>query len=453
MAQTLTRASAGLPAARTSRPTFTAPTPFMQVSLTLGTVRPRIRTSIAGLGLAAVASLAACSDSTTEPAGDPAECSTATTAANEGTWVQLCKVSGAIRHVRIENAKAGRTHASAQIVFGSTAAPTVTSGTLAADQFRVLLYGGGTPAPTAQLQATFGSVDATVDDNATYINSGATVCFDIHDGSATTAPQFVIWVSGQKGANCSDRATLTLASATGVRSSWNGSTGAISKTLNTWFRQGAGAGTTPRITVSTTPVLEAATITAATTCSTTPAASTDWQQLCAPMAGLSRHFRIESVQSTANNSYFYVVLGQDASPTGNPAASTGKMIITGGRSNSGTSWTWFRFSNGTTTQFNYATDAGAALYTAGQNNICFDVGTNSTGNARLVFWATGAKGADCAVKSSLTLARALYDSSTDATTGTMFDAPLVSGKLNFVKTNTTSATLGKVTISSESAAL
>lgn len=425
----------------------------MLVSLPLGTVRSRLRATVAAFGILSLATACSDNDTITEPVGDPAECTTTTTAANDGAWVQLCKVSGPVRHIRIENAKAGRTHASAQVVIGSAAAPTATSGVLNADQFRVLLYGGGTPAPTPQLQATFGTADATLDENATYINSGATVCFDIHDGSASAAPQFVIWVSGQKGADCASRTTLTLATAVGVRSGWTGATGAVSKSLNSWFRQAAGGGTTPKIFVSTTPVLEAAAITASASCNSVPTATTDWQQLCAPTGGLARHFRIETVQSTASNSYFYAVIGQDAAPTGNPAASTGKLIVTGGRSNSGTSWTWFRFGSGSTTQFSYATDAAAGLYIAGPNTICFDVGSNSAGNARIVFWATGAKGADCAVKSTLTLARALYDSSTDTATGSMFDAPLATGKLNFVKTNSTSATLGRVTVSSESAAL
>ncbi|MGV3710849.1 MAG: hypothetical protein ACO1Q7_18650 [Gemmatimonas sp.] len=423
----------------------------------LGNTRPRLRFSLAVLSLAALASLtAACSDddSITDPVGDPAECSTSTTVAQEGTWVQLCKISGPVRHVRIENVKAGRTHASAQFVLGTTAAPTVTTGALGLDQFRVVMYGGGTPAPTAQLEATFGVANATINSNASFLNDGATVCFDLHDGTATTGPQFVIWVSGQKGANCLDRATLTLSTASGIRTEWSGSVGALNKTLSGWFRPATGAGTTPKVTVSTTPVLEAATISASTTCSNLPTASADWQSLCTPGSGLVHHVRIESASSTANNSYFYAVFGQDASPTGNPTGAAGKLIITGGRSSSGASWTWFRFgAAGTTTQFNFATDAGAALYVAAPHTVCFDIGTAANGNARLVYWATGAKGADCAVKSTLTLARALYDSSTDTTTGTIFDAPLVAGKLNFVKTNNTSATLGRVTMSSEAAAL
>lgn len=407
--------------------------------------------------LAMTATLAACSDD--NPAGPDenqpkTECTTDITAANGDSFVELCTVTSAVRHVRIENAKAAPTHASAQLLLGFASTPTATSGAVGADQFRVLLYGGGTPAPAPVLQATWGSVDASIDENATYINSGATICFDIHDGSATAGPQFVIWVSGQRGANCSDRSTLTIATAMGARSYWRGTTGTVNKALKNYFRQSAGSGATPKITLSTTPVLDAAAITAAGSCTAAWANNTDWQSMCTPSGGTARHVRIDGIQSTANNSYFYAVIGQDASPTGNPAASAGKMIITGGRSSSGLSWTWFRFgASGTTTQFNYATDANAALYTAGPTSICFDIGSTSTGTARVVFWATGAKGADCANRSTLRLDRALYDSSTDTATGSIWNAAFITNKLNFIKTNNATVTLSNVTLSAEPAAL
>lgn len=401
---------------------------------------------------AIAAAIAGCSDSTA-PTPASSECSTNITAANDGAWVELCQLDVPVRHVKIENARALATHASAQIIFGASTAPTTTSGSIATGQFRVLLYGGGPPGVSPILQASFGAIDASLDENASYINSGATVCFDLSDGSATTAPQFVLWVSGQRGADCNNRSSLTLASATGVRSSWKGSTGPISKQLKAYFRQAAGSGATPKITLTGQPVLDETTIAASTSCTTNWANNTDWQQLCTPVAGQARHIRIDAAQSTANNSYFYAVIGQDPSPTGNPAAATGRLIVTGGRSNSGTSWTWFRFGSGSTTQFSYATDAGSALYTQAASSICFDVGTNSNGTARIVFWATGAKGADCAVKSSLRVDRALYDSSTDSATGTMWNAPYVNGKLNFVKTSNANVTMGNVSISSEPAAL
>jgi hypothetical protein len=404
----------------------------------------------------AATALAACGDD--NPSGldnqPKTECTTDITAANGDGFVELCAVSAPVRHIRIEGARAAATHASAQLLLGFAATPTTTSGAVGAQQFRVLLYGGGTPAPSPVLQATWGSVDASVDEAATYINSGATVCFDIHDGSATTAPQFVIWVSGQRGANCSVRSTLTAATAMGARAYWRGTTGTVATTLKNYFRQSAGSGATPKITLSTTPVLEASAITAATVCSGAWTNNTDWQSLCAAPGGSARHVRIDNIQATANNSYFYAVFGQDAAPTGNPAASAGKLIITGGRSASGASWTWFRFgAAGTTTQFSYATDAGNALYTTGSTSICFDIGSTSTGTIRVIFWATGAKGADCATRSTLRADRALYDSSTDTATGTIWNAALIANKLNFIKTNNATVTIGNVTVSAETAVL
>lgn len=188
-------------------------------------------------------------------------------------------------------------------------------------------------------------------------------------------------------------------------------------------------------------------------CTTTWSANTEWQQLCAPDAGAARHVRVEGIQSTANNSYWYVVVGQDPSPSGIPAGSAGKLIVTGGRSNAGTSWTWFRFGTGSTTQFSYATDAGAALYTAGASTVCFDTGANADGTARFVFWATGAKGANCSDRSTLTLASALYDSSADQATASIWNAPYAAGKLNFVKTSNTSVSMGNVILSADPAVL
>jgi hypothetical protein len=417
--------------------------------MTNTTVRKPLGFSAAILALC----FAACSDDPTGPnAAD--ECSTDVTAATDGTFVELCEVTGGpVRHVRIENFRAQRTHASAQLVFGFAVPPTSPTDPMGSGQFRVLFYGGGTPAPSPLVQASFGGVDAPLDGDAAFINAGATVCFDLHDGGANEAPHFILWVDGQRGADCEARATLTASSAFAARSFWHGATGAIAKDSGIYFRQAAGSGQTPRITLFAEPALEEAEITAATSCSATWTSNTEWQQMCAPAAGIARHVRLESVQASANNSYFYAVIGQDPGPTGNPAQSAGKLIVTGGRSNSGSSWTWFRFDNGTTTQFSYANAGGQALYTQTPATICFDVGTNDQGNARVVFWATGANQADCADRKTLTLARVLYDSAADPATASIWDVPQVAGKLNFVKTNTTSATIGNVVVMSEPAVL
>lgn len=199
--------------------------------------------------------ITACSD-TTGPEG-PVECTTAIT--ESATFVQLCSLSQPVRHVRIENLTAARTHASAQILFGFDAAPTATSGALADGQFRVLFYGGGMPAPTPAVQATYESVDATLESNAAFINTGATVCFDLHDGNAASAPAVVLWVSGQQGADCEDRSTLTTTSAYAAQVDWGTTTGAIASSSKVYFRQTA-ASSGLSVTLSDDAVLDAASL-------------------------------------------------------------------------------------------------------------------------------------------------------------------------------------------------
>lgn len=413
----------------------------------------KIITSARLASLLATLAVAACSDDDNGPDPLPASCETAITAADADGFVQLCEVDGGARHVVIANVVAPATHSSAQVVFGSADAPASPQAALGADQFRVLLYGGGIPAPAPLVQATWGDQSAALDGDAAFLNATGTVCFDIHDGSSTTAPAFILWVDGLRGADCGNPATLTGASAYGARTYWHGNTGTINKATRPWFRQSSGTGATPTVTVSNAAVLSAADIAAATTCTTTWAENTDWQPLCAPATGIARHVRIDAARAAANNNYFYAVLGQDAGPAGNPAPSAGKLIVTGGRSNSGASWTWFRFDDGSTTQFNYATDAASAFYTDNPTTICFDLGSTDEGNARFVFWGTGAGGADCGVATSLALDNVLYDSTTDPATASIWDVPFITGAFNFIKSNNVGAGMTSVTVSSEPFAL
>ena len=402
--------------------------------------------------LTLMALVAACDDSV-GPDRQVRECVTNVTAEEGDSFVELCSLDEAVRHVRIENFRAPQTHASAQIVFGFDAPPSSSTVELAADQFRVLLYGGGMPFQSPLVQASFGSADVEMGD-ASFVNEGGTVCFDLHDGSVTGAPALVVWVDGMNGADCGVRATLTTASAYSALSEWGGAEGAVDMATTAYFRQSAAGGTAPVVRLFGDPVLDEAQIAAATTCSTTWEDNTEWQQLCEPAVGDVRHIRIDAAQSTADNSYFYVVLGQDVSPTGNPSPGPGKLIITGGRSNSGLSWSWFRFgAAGSTTQFSYNNDEGYNLYTDVPTDICLDLGTNADGTARLLFWATGAAGADCASAASLTPESALYDSADDAASGTIWGTGWAEETLNFVKTNNSAVSMGAITVSSEAAAL
>lgn len=382
-----------------------------------------------------------------------ATCSTSISPGQGGQYVELCSLShGSVSHVRITGLMAPASHASAQIWFGFDSPPTTTQGPLEADQFKLMLYGGGPPSVPAMVQATFGDHDELLDGDTSFVTTISTVCFDLYRGSASAPPAFVLWIDGKNGADCEDRSTLSIASAFGVRALWRGAVGTIDTAAKMYFRQTSGVAASPHIDLFEEAVLPEATIRAAVSCSSTWVSNTDWQPTCVTAAGPARHVRIESAAATATNSYWYAVIGQDPSPTGNPAAGAGKLVVTGGKSHTGASWTWFRFDDGTTAQFTYATTAGG-LYTDAPSTVCFDLGATSVGNARLVFWATGASGADCGDRTTLTTAAALYDSTTDAVSGAIWDVPYATGKANFVKVNNATVSLGAITVTSEPAAL
>ncbi len=379
-------------------------------------------------------------------------------------FVELCAPPNAqpVRRVVITDLQVPATHASAQVVFGFTAAPASATQALGADQLRVLFYGGGPAGPTTIapiVELDWGAQTETLTGDSSWVNAASTVCFDVYDGSATAAPYVSLWVTGTKGADCADATTLTAASAFGARALWHGAVGPIAKTAPVYYRQADSVTATPSVTLATSATLTESAILAAVSCSSAFAqASTDWQPFCA-VAGQIRHVTMTAAASTANNNFFYTVVGQDPAPSGNPTQSANKLIVTGGKSNTGASWTYFRFDGvvagtGSTTQYSYATDANAALYTDAPSTVCYDLGTDdTTGNLRFVFWATGARGAECATRSTLTFDTALYDSATDVTTGAIWNAPLALDKLGFAKVSGTGATMASVQVSSEPAAL
>lgn len=374
---------------------------------------------------------------------DPTRCSTTLSPAEGGSFVELCRPDAPVRHVRIEGLLAPATHASTQIVFGFEAPPAGPQVDLEADQLRVLFYGGSTPAPPPQAQVRFGEAGRPLGGRASFLHAASTVCFDVQDGDAETAPYVVLWVEGHEGADCDDRATLTLESAYGLELSFGGATGALAKERPIYARQASGVEASPIITLFDTPALDVATTAAAGECETTWTEDTDWQPLCVPRAGRARHLRLEDVESTTNNAYFYVVVGEEAGPTGNPAPGEGKFILTGGRSASGQSWTWFRFDGSSTTQFRFPTpESESPLYTSGPSTICLDLDEDADGHLGVRFWASGVDGADCDDPTTLTSASALYESDAD-TDADWWAAPLAEG-LSFLKVNNTAARIGRV---------
>lgn len=344
------------------------------------------------------------------------ECSSSIpSSASAAQWVRLCELDGVPRHVRIEGVSAPATHASAQIFFGFDAQPAGSQASLGDDQLKVMLYGGGTPGPAPQLDVVYGSTSVSPSGDDGFINEASTVCFDLHDGSATTPPYFVLWLDGEQGADCHDASTLSLASAYAIEVDYGGAVGAVAKARGTYFYQAAGITTTPTITLSTEPVLTEAATAAAGSCETSWQPNVDWQPLCEPAAGRGRHFVLRDASAPNTNKYFYLVVGQDGTPTGSPSTADGdgRFIFTGGHSNSGASWTYFRFDGSSTTQFGYtAGEPAAALYTTQPNTVCLDLREDAGGHLQVRFWASGAGGADCEDVGTLTVANALYDSET-----------------------------------------
>lgn len=383
------------------------------------------------------------------------ECTTTLAAATAGDFVELCPIDGTVEHVRIEGFATAPPHGSAQIVFGFDAPPMDPQPTLEADQLQVLFYAGASPFPPPQAQVTFGAHGLVVDDPS-FVLGPSTVCFDLHDGAADEPPYFALWVDGVRGADCAQPATLTVASAHAVGATWRGLTGAVDKTTSLYFRQSSGQTAEPVVTLFDDPVLDATVIAEAGRCVTAPAASGDWQPVCEPTVAATRHVRVEDVETSGDNSYFHVVLGAAGAPlAGPPVPSTGQLIVTGGQSATGASWTWFRFGeSGSTSQFVYTRDvAETPIYTAGPSTVCLDLGQGAAGNARLLFWATGAGGADCADLASLTEANALYDSDTDPTTGGIWAAPLSDGATYFRANNPATLSVGEVMVLSEAVVL
>ena len=124
--------------------------------------------------------------------GPPPIVESCTTSITASGAAELCAVGGSVEHVRLVGVQAPRVHASYQVYVGLDAPPTNPQGGIAADQFKVLFYGGGAPAPAPQIAPTFGSASAAVDGDLSFVNQVSTVCFDPHDSAEGSAPIFVL---------------------------------------------------------------------------------------------------------------------------------------------------------------------------------------------------------------------------------------------------------------------
>ena len=122
---------------------------------------------------------------------------------------------------------------------------------LAAGEFKLQLYGGGTPAPSPDLSAYFGATGTAFAGSDDFINTASTVCLDIHPGSSTSRAVVVLWLDGANDADCEDPSTLTFENRYGHV--WAPSNGALNDD-GIYFYQSGGT-QTPVVTLSDATVL------------------------------------------------------------------------------------------------------------------------------------------------------------------------------------------------------
>ncbi len=390
----------------------------------------------AGVALDSGVADASVTDDAPTPPSDgavlPHECSVTMDASISGHVTRLCDIAGPVRHFTIAGVAVPAGHEYAQIIFGVDEASALKQTGFEDSEVRVTLYGGGPPPPALLFVQSNAFANPMESPYVPFTNDETTVCGDVDGGTTARAARIVLWVDGQDGADCSDRSTLTLASAALIETDW---TQRFPGLPFAHYGQTASITTFPTVTLSDAPALSDEAFESAERCTTTIAASADWQPLCTPaLGGAVRHVRIEGVRVLAANRFGHLVVGAPADSTGNPASAPGdrRFILSMGWSHLDTSWTYFRFNGGSSAQFEYATDDAQALYTDAASTVCVDLGA-ADDHARVLFWASGAGGADCADWSTLSAANALYDSAADTEHGDIWNADFAEGLADFIK--------------------
>lgn len=153
-------------------------------------------------------------------------------------FVNVCALDHPIRHVRIERALAPAPHGSTQILLGASSAPVSSNPVPGTGQFKVMLYGGGSGGrPPASLSVLFAVQNSELAAAADWVHTSSTICFDLLAGSEAMPPRIIAWRDGVNGANCDDRITLTLESASFSELHWDGETAGDVNDTNLFFRQ------------------------------------------------------------------------------------------------------------------------------------------------------------------------------------------------------------------------
>lgn len=325
---------------------------------------------------------------------DPVTECTSLIEASESAFTELCAIDGPVRHVRIEGLLAPRTHASTQVLFGFSEAPASTNPVTGEGQFKAMFYGGGVPFPTPQLVGQFGELEATLSDNATFVHTSSTVCFDLHHGSESTPPHLVVWVDGVNGADCEDFDSLSLETAFSRELWWEGATGAITAGLPTYFRQAAEQAATVTLfaDAATDPSLYAP-----FECTSTIASDNSTISELCQTEGPARHIKIEGLYATGH-SFARLAFGFEQAPASSqPEVGDGQAHIL---FYGGTPQVTKNFEGMTSTTV-------GADFLHSTSTVCMDVHDGSDESAPyMIIWVDGQEGADCDDKSTLNLASA-----------------------------------------------
>ncbi len=245
----------------------------------------------------------------------------------------------------------------------------------------------------------------------TTVNGPSSVCFELTD---TTPPQLTFWATGYKtdgspaqtgvtpdaSVDCSNTATLSRANAVFVKMDWNNIAPLASGSA---YIKSSGTSTTELAKVTKVFVSSQSVIGATDICSTIPQSGTT--QVCAPSAGLARHYRIEGVRTTSPHTSVTLYTGYSSAPSGGNAATTngqGRVIFYHGNGMAPPPSTTVNYSNedGTLT-------TGFTGFTTAESEVCLDV-TDAI-PPRITLWATGVSSANCKDRTTLTAANSLIN--------------------------------------------
>ncbi len=311
--------------------------------------------------------------------------------------VAICPLANPTRHVRIAGLLATRTHASTQLFVGLTEAAG-SQAALTDGQFKLQLYGGGTPAPSPDLSAYFGATGTAFAGSDDFINTASTVCLDIHPGSSTSRAVVVLWLDGANDADCEDPSTLTFENRYGHV--WAPSNGALNDD-GIYFYQSGGT-QTPVVTLSDATVLAYEDVPPPDCTVTDLSASptSRYVTLCELDAPV-RHVRIEGLRTEAMHGTVSFLSGYPAPANAGaaPAAPAAGQLraqfyIGGPRLDVGF--------GGAATQA-----TGDYAFLAAESTVCFDLHDGSdTTPPYFVMWRDGVNDADCEDRSTLTAATA-----------------------------------------------